>query len=664
MGYTWRLPEDKKQAANVIFDLVAQGKSKRNPQAVKWWISNAYMNGYREFSNLDYTTGTVSIAYLNEAGILKFRYDEIVAKYKAELGRLMALDLSPKVTRTGISLDGMKKASVAQVALDSAFPQDKVAALKLNLCPPVLMYGTVGLGLWVDGRDSFGIEIINPWEVLPIPVDIAGPSDVRGLMRVRWVPKEWIQNLSITPSAKSKAYKKVDDMRLPTGNIPVGPDSFGEGIVSTAPGGGGFFVRTSTTQGTGSGRNQKKDESHTNLTMMAEIWTMTSDGFLAEYGIYAGVTAFEQLYKHDHSDSKYHMPIRIVRDTTVGSFWGRSFVDMQIPFNNEMEIALSSAFQAVSDFDIYGFQLWPTTLGTPPQAERGQDGLKRIRYEPDYTTPDLKPENIYPAKMAAPQFEILKLAAGLSDKMANQPTELMQGKAPGRVDSSAGLGLLYEVSNVPLSPTAKNLAEGVSGIYRALLRILKDIWTDKQVVNISNLDDSLAGIVLDTESGTISLSQNAIPYPDEVSITIASEIPVSKEQMKMELKEALDKQRITLEEYSFEVRKKGLDLPVGLEVEWQNYRRAMLENILLFGDGESPGEVIVSDRDVHRIHLSVLDAFMSRPEFYVADGKVREAFAVHYEEHKTGLGTFPEQLPFPEEIAEQSLEGLPPIAPV
>jgi len=585
MGFSFTLPADQKQREDVVSNMIAQGRGKRNPQSIRWVVANYYLQGFREFSSLDYTNGTVSIAYLNETGLLRFRYEDIVAKYQSQLGRLLSLDLSPAVRRKGVSLDGMRKASVAQVVLDAALTQDKVNKLKLDLCPPLLMYGTIGVGLWVEGPDSQGIEVIMPWELMPIPMDVSGPTDVRGLMRIRYVPVEWIKNLSITPGKKSKDYKEVDDVKLPVGSIPFDVDASGSGLLSTSASGGGFFVRSNTEEGgMASGKAKKKDEKNVPITQLIEVWTETSDGYLAEYCIYAGLSKIKELYRYDHSQSKYHVPVRIIRDVTVGSFWGRSYVDQLIPLNNELELALSSVFQSVSDFDIYGLQMWPTTLGTPPLAQRGQDGVKRITYEPDYTSPDLKPFNVEPAKMSAPQVQAVTLAASLMDKIANQPSEMMAGGAPGRVDSAQGLGFLYETSGIPLSPTAKNIAEGVSGVYRAMLRILKDTWTDQKVVSISSLDDSLAGIVLDAESGTLSLSQNAIPYPDEISITIASEVPVSKEQQKAELKEALKEARITLDEFNFEVRKRGLDIPVGGELEWQNYRRAMLENILLFGD--------------------------------------------------------------------------------
>lgn len=654
----------------IVKNLVDVGISRRNPENVRWWLSNYYMRGIRNFSDLDYATGTVQVSYMDESGVLKFRFEEIVAKYQAQLGRLLSLDLSPAVTRKGVSLDGMRKASVAQVVLDSAMPQDKVLQLQLDICPPLLMYGTVGVGLWVEGPESQGIDVINPWELLPIPIDISGPTDVRGLIRTRFVPVEWVKGLTISPGEKSKTYKGVTDVRIPVGDLPAELTSKYSGQAMFATSGSGFFVRdgkSGSAEENYVGRGKKKkDRAYMDVTRLTEVWLETSDGSLGEYMGFVGMDKFKQIFRFDHSQSKFPMPIRVIRDVTVGSFWGRSFVEQLMPLNQEVEYALSSIFQGVADFDLYGLQLWPATLGVPPEAQRGQDGLKRVVYEPDYTSPDLKPENIMPAKMTKPQLEAVSLAVSLMDKVANQPGDMMRGDAPGRVDSSAGLGFLYETSSIPLSPTAKNLANGVAGVYRSMLRVLKDLWSDRKVVSISNLDDALAGIVLDTESGTLSLSQNAIPYPDEVTIGVASEVPVSKEQQKADLKEALAQGIINLDEYGVKVRKMGLNLPVGREVSYQNYRRAMYENLLLFGDGVNPppeeSGIIVSERDMHMVHKEVLDAFMARPEFFEASVPVRDAFEKHWQEHQIGLGVLPEGMETPDESAEgfmeeQGLEG-------
>jgi len=662
MAFQFKLPKDKAQREETIATMVSRGRALRNPHSVRWWIVNCYLQGLREFSAIDYEAGTVSVAYMNESGVLKFRYDEIVSQYLTQLGRLLGINLAPKTKMKGISLDGLRKASVAQVVLDSAITKDKIDEFTAALCPAVLMYGLAGVGLWIEGPDSQGLEVIDPWELLPVPVDASGPNSLRGLMRVRPVPVDWLKSLAISPGERSQFYTTLEDMKISRGNMPTAFDTLGDGVMSGMGGSGGFFIRTTTDKGTARWKNKgkNKDETQVPVTMLVEIWTETSDGYLADYGVYAGMTKFKELYKEDHTALKYPMPVRVVRGIPTGSFWGRSYVDMLIPLNNEIEYAMSSLFQAVADFDLYGFQLWPTTLGEPAEAERGQDGIKRIRYEPDYTCPDIKPENIQPTKLTAPMIQAVTLASNLLDKLANQPRELLSGDAPGRMDSQPGLSFLFEASSIPISPTAKSMARGAAGVYRALLRILKDKWTNGKVISLSNLDDSLAGIVVNSSSGEMELGANSIPYPDEIEITVASELPVSLAQMRGELKEALAQQRITIDEFNQMARIQGLDLPVGDELGWQSYRRAMMENIILFGDGQMPGEVIVSMFDVPRIHEQVLLTFMARPEFYLGSPQVREAFVKHLNEHRMNRGQQPDQLPYAEDAAAQMMGVEPP----
>ncbi len=188
MGYKFQLPPNtptnKQQVEEVFQYLVSMGKSKMSPISINWWINHYYMRGIRNFSNINYGSGTLNASYLDTSGVLKFRYEEIIAKYQAQLGRLLAINMAPAVSRRGVSLDGLRKASTAQVVLDSAFPQEKVSKLALNTFPPLLHYGTIGFGLWVEGEDSIGIEVINPWELIPLPLDVSTPSDTRGLIRM------------------------------------------------------------------------------------------------------------------------------------------------------------------------------------------------------------------------------------------------------------------------------------------------------------------------------------------------------------------------------------------------------------------------------------------------------------------------------------------------
>jgi len=657
--YQQTIPKDKRQSEEVIANLIAAGRQMQAPRAIKWWLAHWYLRGARNFTDLNYQTGSLQVAYTDESGVLNFQLDRILSKYQTQLGRLLALDLAPATKQKGISLQGMRKRGIAQAALNVAFPSDKVGKLLQDLLPTVLIYGMAGLMVWIEDEDSMGIEVVMPWELLPIPPHVASAGDVRGIIRFRTVPLTWVQDLMITPSRQAAVYKEIPTVEVATGQIPSRAHNRFQGSIS--PGGSNAFsVSFNNYPSGGKGVGKKTDKTHEKVTNFVEVWTWTPDDYLAEYIVFAGnEERYRQLYRTDYSQRKIHRPIRIVGDIQTGAFYPPSYVDTLIPINAELEYTIGRMFQNAQDWDLFGFLLEPSTAGIPAEAERGADGIKRLRYEVDWTSPQpISPQQVKPVSPGIFAAKILETGLKIMDDIANQPTELMAGDAPGRVDSSSGLGLLYELSRVPLSSVAKSIALGVSGCYKSMLGLIRGIWKEDKIIDMTMLDDTLAGIKFNANDGTITLAENALPHPDEIEITIKSDEPKSPEQQKMELNEALKAGIITPIEYRIEARKRGLDLPVGSDLEWQNYRRAMLENIVMFGDGTVPGQVIWSERDLHEVHLMVLDAFMARPEFYAASAAVRDKFAEHRAQHMTGLGQYPEQLPPPEESAQQTLDQM------
>lgn len=651
MPYNITLPKDNVEAEKVLKFILREGKLKRSPQSIRWWICRWYLRGVRNFKNLNYTDGSLQVSYYDEKGVLNFLYEDIIAKYQAQRGRLMGLNLTPVVTKEGISLDGMRKASIGQVVLDSIFPAPKISSIQRGTINTILMYGTTALIPWALDEDSMGIEIVPPWEIVPIPIEVDSPSDIRGLARVKLVPLDWVKGLPNTQNKKSTVYNDMETREVPVGIIPQDSKSSFQGSVMIGVSGTTAYTTMETVPG-GSGRKRTgKEKTKVKVVEVAEVWTKTPDNYWDEYILYAGGKILD---RRSYKTERRQFPPQVLSDVEIGNFWGRSFVDMLIPLNCEMEDAIARSFQNLKEWDLYGILMEPTTTGVPATISRGKDGIKRARYEPDPVAPEHKPYNIAPAKSGPGAANMLKMGVGLQDRIANQPRELMGGGAPGRTDSASALGFLFETSSVPITPTAKVLAEGFSNCYRVILDTARVMWGGDKVLDITHLDDTVAGIKIDS-SGRLQLTENAIPHPDEIVISVASAVPRSKEQLKIELKDALKGQIITLTEYNIKVRKEALDLPVGNEIEWQNYRRATLENLVLFNDGETPGKITFSERDLHMVHLMVLDAFMARPEFYLAKPPVRAVFVKHREEHNAGMGQFPDNIEYPEEAAEESV---------
>jgi len=649
------LPKDASAREEALNRLIDEGTQLRHVREVEWWLIHYYLQGAREFGALDYQRGLVDANFYNQEGELKFRYDDIVSVLQTQVGRLMQADLRPSVSKRGIGLEDLQKAATGQVVLDYLFPESYVEQRKLLAIPSLLKYGTIGLAVWKDS-EHIGIDIVPPWELVPLPPNPIEPFDTRGIARCRMVPLSWVKQLSVAPGPAAKVWDEMQTIEVPVGFANTSAHesfaTFTEAVSIT----GAISTMGDATQelyGSSSSRKTRGGRQSTEKAVMfVEVWTDDGNGMLKDYTILCGK---KEIHHNNWSGKGMRMPIHIARDIPAGGFWGRSFCSILMPINVEIENTLANLLQNVQDADTFGLLCEPTTLGIPTEVMRGTDGIRRIRYEPDYTSPyQLQPFNIAPANTGLAPVHTLKVAVELMQRMSNQPTEMMRGAAPGRVDSGSGLGFLYEVSNMPISPTVASLSHAFIGCYEAALNVARLVWTEDRLVEITHLDDSLMGITLDPSTGQMQLDNAAIPAHDEVRVTVRSMLPKSAEKEKQDLLTALTTGVMDLFEYRIEVRKRGLDTPVGGEAEWQNFRRATLENIILFGGGQKPGEVIVSDRDMHSVHLRVLQNFMSRPEFYLASVEVRDAFAAHYEAHLTSsANTLPDQMPYPEDAAQQ-----------
>ncbi len=643
MSYEIEIPKDQTQAEDVIKNLVTTGEAARAVHEVQWYHTHHYLQGARDFTGFNFETGSVDVNYVNEMGMLQFRCEDIVSKYQAQIGRLLQMDLNPKVKRKNIGLEDMKNATIAQIALRSIITPTMVKSVHMAAVAPMTKYGCVGLAVWNDGAEM-GIDVVMPWELLPIPSRPLEDSEARGIIRARWVPLEWVKGLSYVQE-KSVAWDKMEKQELPVGSEPSNTG----GRLATFGGTAAVSKVDSTVMG---GRGTRQDKTQVPMVQLVELWTWSQRDSIKEYLVMAGGSI---IYRKNYTDSprRIPIPIRVAVDIPTGGFYGRGFLSTLIPLNTEIEYSLGRLFQNLQDFDAYGILCVPTTMGVPPELIRAEDGTRRLVYAPDYTQPNLQPFNIEPANAGPLPAKAVAIAMELNSRIANQPTELLGGRAPGRVDSKGGLGLLYEISNTPLTATAMSLSAAFRGCYEAMLALLPSVWTDQRVVEVAILDDAMAGVQIDPTRGTITLNAglNAIPHPDAVEITVVSMMPVSKEQEKAELANALSTGVIDMVEYVIEVRRRDLDLPVGHEIEWQNWRRAVMNNIILFADGVTPGQTVVNDYDMHDIHMRVIRAFIARPEFYAASHEVRQKFTDVLEAHQARVATFPEQLPYPEEAA-------------
>jgi len=640
--YGFRFPKKTEDIEKTYDFLVQKGLRYMSPHLARWRFTHRYLQGIRNFLEVNYNTGGVQSKWASKNGKLNFVYEAILSTRQAQIGRLLGMDISPRVTSDKNSLDGQSKAAVGQAILSDLFTLQKTERFKKSIIPSLLDYGMLGLRLTrkSTNRKDIGLEKLMPWSIIPLPIGVDNPEQVKGIIVRERVPLEGLRD-----RYKSKL-SDIGRHQSPRGDM---PDEMHSGLstlyndeffMSTAP--------TSSNNNKGGSDHSGSDRGKTELmdvVWQGMVYLWDEHRYLTEQYVFANNKLIDQAT--DFEGSKTYSPVTTIHDIQVG-FYGRSWTETLIPINREIEAAIGRQFQNVKEMDTYGCVLTPTTSGLQRLAQTGADGIKQLRYEMDPMSDGSGrfggPIQILPVNSGLAPSRLIDLGVRIADRIANQPTQLLGGNAPGRTDSAAAIGALNETSGIPLTPTAHDISDGMSQSYMSALDMAKNAYSGTDVVKITALDDSMTGIVFDPATGMMEISQNAIPHPDEVTVTIQARMPVSKQEQKLELKDHLALRVITPREYRIKARLLNLDLPVENKSEYENYRKAQYESLMLWGNGKdvpdiNEGGVIFSeDADMHDIHHWVHSFYSSKPEFNLINAAVRDRFMAHQNLHLNGGG--------------------------
>ena len=660
-------PADTKDAESTYKQLLDRGKDLRAPHQCQWYYTQAYCQGARNFI-MNYRKGTVTASFVDKKGRLKFVYEQLLTKYTNQKGRLMGMDLTPRVVRRNNSLNGQRAAATDQAVLSHLFPASRVNRAKRALMQPFLFYGTLGLSLWESPDDpkDMDLKLIMPWHITPIPTVVTHPEGASGMIVRKRMPIEEIKRKFRNMKFKEGAISTAERITVNRGDMPG--DTGDDGAMAAGMNIDDFFSDygsgdSQTAKGkTGSdkGKTDRMD-----IAWLGLVYLWDERKFMTEQLVFIGSRL---LGRTSFTMTKTYRPVVSIHDIEVGGYYSRGWMELQIPMNGEIEGALGRTFQNVKNLDMYGQTMVPTNFGINRHAAfTAKDGGPKFQsYEWDAMTPG--GQNIFQIKpFTSGNFApmAVKLGVEISDRLANQPSALLSGDAPGRTDSAAAMGALMETSNIPISPSAVAIAEGFAEMYRAALCRAQRGFAVEDTIEVNMLEGTMIGLVYDPRSGTISLSDSGIAHPDEVEVTVASQAPVSKQQQKMELENEFEKGRIDATEFRIKARLMKLELPVGNGIEWENYIKARTENQLLFHNGkevpegseEQVGVLFSREADMHEVHLRVHGELIASVEFSAAAAAVRKRILSHIQLHQTdGLGEIPEGMENIEDAAEGTMQ--------
>jgi len=717
---TLYLPHDRKALSETLLYLLEEARQARVPYAVEWYLAFHYLRGARYFEQIDYERGFVKASYKDEAGEYPFKYESLLPRFQSEVSRLVRLDVRPVARTDGLGLLQTRKAATAHVVLDTLMRSIDLDALKLEAAQMLCMYGTVGATNWVISEPGIGdedseaeevgltqltsnihsIELVPPWELLPIPAEPMTRGRVAAICRERWVMLDWLlQQVADTGEeldlglrrrgGREGASPYPEDLGVVHAPPLYSPNDASPMMESLAPSPPPsnrpeFNVQEPTSDSSEPGKADRRKIAQPHV-LLREIWVRSPSGRLGRYIIMVGQrVVFDRDFmgllegvprrgpgrppKEEAEARKRQvrgkplslppLPIAVAQYHGGTGFFGRSFLAPLIPLNAEVEAMLYQWFRNVEDADAFGYTFYPESWGIPKDTfEEAKPGRRFIPYSVDPNEPDLKPFTVAPSNTGDWPARVMEMSMQLLDKLAQQPQELLSGQVPGRLESAKGLDVLFQASTVPLGAPAMSMADMFVDIYSSILWHTKTKWKALRVNLLSLLDDTVIGIKFDPRTGVMRLDQNAVPDPAEVRLDIRSRDPLSPEQRKQDL--LVMRNLGVISDQMFRILNRLYDLgwPTGNDVEWQNYIRAVINNILMFGDGVEPGEIFVSDYDIPSVHEYVVLRRIASPEFALASDAVKKKFSDRLRELRDLRGRYPEPLPLPEEGAAEALRA-------
>ena len=654
------LPTDRATLAQAVKSMFVRGDAIRRTRLPEWIINAAFLQGVRDFNAIDYTTGQVRYRYVNQNGKLRFRNEEILRDLQVEMGRFLGIDVRPSVKMLGWGLDRLRAAAVGQVILDHAASEAVLSRIRVPFMESLLVYGCCGISGWVQNAGALSgrstLEVVPPWELMPIPYNASSPATAQGLIRTRMVPLEAIRRSELLgEKLKGKTNQDLEVREVEWGEMETASGSMGSpagDVLGTIAGGYHASMGEVFDDAAAAGKHKEGKE----VVRLIEVWLHGPEGKVTRYIVMVGkVILRDDDFEKD--GMTVYLPIGMARYYQHG-FWGRSYAGPLVPFTSETEKALEAVFQGLRDMDAMGIMGLPMSLGLTPKTFRIGGKPRRFFYQVDPLDRMIQPLHFAPKPIGPFAKHGMDITREFTSKVAGQ-SPLLSGEAPGRADSAAAFGFLLETSNVGIEAPGNSIADAWTMVYTAMLAASKFRLTKQDLTRVLTLDTMPVGVVLD-KTGKFAIDKNPIPDPETVSINIKSRTPPSKAQRAMQLREMLITQIITPEQYRLVVYREGLDLPVANEAEYQAWRKARLNIRTLFNDGKTPAADLVAvdtEADIIQIHLDELQAFMASPEYSLASAAVKDAFLAFKDQFLAAIAKFPGPMPTPDEVADMGPPG-------
>lgn len=662
------LPKDVKELSEALDLEMDPAEQEANIHLTTHKIVDAYLSGVRKMNVVDRMAANLSVAFENVLGGLEMRWEEIVRLYLGEVGRYMKMDVTPVASRKGESIGALRDAAIAHATLGGLAKKLPLETLRRQVVIPFIKHGTVGLSHVETGVLDMPdlIDVVSSRQLRGMPAWVDGVNNLYAIARKRWVPLGWardrVKNLWNRRLPSTNIEEVLRAREVPWGNVPpehsahtTGEPAGGEYIAAARPIMEGLQLASDDRREWEGGIRKKDGRMYVPLE---EIYVYDdTQQFVARFIVRIGKTIVHD-EDFEQQGIRVICPLHVARHTDTGRMFARGYVAPLMPMNDQVERMMKSLFKNIQEMDAFGTLFITGGMGVDLKQWKTGPRPKVQVYEPDPLDPRISPAKLAPSNTGLAPVKIAEFAQGQQERMSGQGPAF-RGEASGRVDSAAGLGFLFNVVNIGLALPAGGLADAWAGVYRRMLQSAKERVQPGEMVELAVIDDAIAGIVVDPETGMMGLTDNPIPDAWTIQVDVKDRTPRDREVRKRELLELYGVQLVTQTRFWITALEENLDFPGAPKDLWETWRKAIWQIILLFRDGKTPGTVQSGEHVQNPdVQLIALQQFMNKIEFSLASRGVRRAFETWKEGLEIAAGSrYPVGLGPPEEIAAMEAAG-------
>lgn len=627
-----QLPSDPDSLARVINNHVARERTRTSYWRLMRLLYHYYLMGARHFQDINVRQMTINYNYTDDKGNLFFRSSRLLHIINQFVGHSQAADWSPSVVRSDSSLSAIRERAICQVLLDAAVTPQVLAKLTPDAFFLFWAMGGVGLTGDVIRRPGSGaiadIQAIHPSELMPFPSVTNDRTRVRGVIWERYISADHLRNL-IGDKKFEAVRPKLSVLKVSTGET--------EGEMRRLT--NGVMTRGLTLQGTAYGTmgSSPTADTMTELVEIRELWLDGDAGFCDRYVLQSG----EAILKDEDWQGKNWYPgVKYIRCLDDGTWHGQGICDLLFGHVREHEKMLSYFLENIRTMSNYDMLVLPQNAFDQETAFKdiGQ-GLKLVTWNPDPLSENQRPFSVRQTTSGEVPGKVAMMLDGLISQLAFP--EILQGNAPGRVDSTSGLEFLDAQARKSLNAPVGNLQAGFGQIYQSLaLKAIKVVTENQDALPIAKLTPELAGLVIQPQGNKVTLGgSNPIPDVSRLAFTVKNAAPKNPAALKQEAREFLQMGLMTVEQFQYYCIQNGIDVAMPLNRTRNAYEKAVRNLIILFNDGATPGEVVITQQsNVPAIDLMVLEEFMAGLTFQAAEPAVQDAFTDYYQTIQTQLG--------------------------